>query len=56
LTLDNAQILKMNDDINRQLPVGKPIPRWKEEIAKSAVVVNLKLWNENFPDWKVTTA
>lgn len=50
---DNAQILKMNDDINRQLPVGTPISRWKKEIAGSAVVVNVKLWNDNFPNWKV---
>jgi len=53
LTLDNALISRMNKEIQKQLPVGRPISRWEQPIAQSSVVVNIERWNNNFPKWPV---
>jgi len=53
LTLDNALITRMNKEIRKQLPLGRPISRWEQSIAKSSVVVNIERWNNNFPKWSV---
>lgn len=56
LTLDNALISRMNKEIKKQLPVGRPVPRWEKAIAQSSVVVNIDRWNRNFPKWPVNRA
>ncbi len=53
LTLENALISRMNQELRKQLPPGKPIPRWQNEIAKACVVLNEERWNRNFPKWPV---
>ncbi|WP_300460127.1 hypothetical protein [Desulfobacula sp.] len=53
LTLDNALTSRMNKEIKKQLPVGRPISRWEKAIAQSSVVVNIDRWNHNFPKWPV---
>jgi len=54
LTLDNAQISVLNNELRGQLPIGNVGPRWHREIAKTCVVVNIKQWNHRFPKWPVT--
>ena len=53
LTLDNALTSRMNKEIKKQLPAGRPISRWEQAIAQSSVVVNIDRWNHNFPKWPV---
>jgi hypothetical protein len=53
LTLDNALTSRMNKEIKKQLPVGRPVSRWEQAIAQSSVVVNIDRWNQNFPKWPV---
>jgi hypothetical protein len=54
LTLDNAQISALNNELRRLLPIGNAGSRWHREIARSCVVVNIERWNRNFPIWQVT--
>ncbi|MBM3240451.1 hypothetical protein FJZ31_29560 [Candidatus Poribacteria bacterium] len=53
LTLENTLISRMNKELRKQLPPGKPIPRWQSEIASACVVLNEERWNRNFPKWPV---
>lgn len=53
LTLDNALISLMNNQLRQQMPTNSG-PRWEREIARSTVVVNVDRWNKNFPAWPVT--
>jgi hypothetical protein len=53
LTLDNALTSRMNKEIKKQLPVGRPVSRWEQAIAQSSVVVNIDRWNQNIPKWPV---
>lgn len=54
LTLDNALLSVMSQELRRQLPVGAAGPRWTGSLAQSCAVVNLERWNANFPRWPVT--
>ncbi len=54
LTLDSALISVMNKELRKQIPVGIAGPRWTGELARACVVVNLDLWNNNFPKWPVS--
>jgi hypothetical protein len=54
LTLDNALLSVMNQELRRQLPVGRVGPRWNNALAQSCVVLNVARWNSNFPQWPVT--
>ena len=53
LTLENTLISRMNKELRKQLPPGKPIPRWQNKIANTCVVLNEERWNSNFPKWPV---
>ena len=53
LTLENTLISRMNKELRKQLPPGKPITRWRNEIASACVVLNEERWNKNFPKWPV---
>jgi len=53
LTLDNAQISALNNELRRLLPVGDAGARWERKIARSCAVVNIERWNRNFPNWPV---
>ena len=53
LTFDNALNSAMKKALQKELPVGKASPRWKQEIVHSCQVVNVEKWNENFPKWPV---
>ncbi len=54
LTLDNALNGHIAGLLNKEIPVGKPNPRWKKDIVKSCKVLNFKMWNRAFPKWVVT--
>ncbi|MEK8021120.1 MAG: hypothetical protein VSS75_029975 [Candidatus Parabeggiatoa sp.] len=54
LTLDNALISALNNELRRQLPIGNASPRWNREIARSCVVVNIERFHRHFPNWQVT--
>ena len=54
INFDNALNNKMRNDLGRELPIGLASKRWKQPIAKSCQVLNLKKWNENFPKWHLT--
>jgi hypothetical protein len=54
LTLDNALLSVMNQELRRQLPVGRVGSRWSGALAESCVVLNVARWNSNFPQWPVT--
>jgi len=55
VTLDNAQVIQLSDEIVRKLPpLGKTVPRWKKQLFENCQVFNLETWNENFPQWQVT--
>ncbi len=53
LTLENAQISFSQKQLNHQLPIGMPSPRWHREIAQKCLVLNLERWRKNFPQWPV---
>ena len=53
LSFDNALNNRMKKDLKRELPIGKPSPRWTKSIAKSCQVLNITAWNNNFPQWPV---
>lgn len=54
LTLDNALLSLMHQELQRQLPVGAAGPRWSGALLQSCAVLNLERWNRNFPKWPVT--
>ena len=54
LTFDNAQNSVMQKLLKKELPVGLPSKRWKQEIVHSCQVVNVARWNKNFPKWPVS--
>lgn len=51
--LENATSMQMKDVLSRELPVGKPTPRWQCELARGCVVLNVKRWKINFPKWPI---
>jgi hypothetical protein len=51
LNLENAQKIKMQSDLRRELPVGKASKRWVKEFAHHCEVVDIDAWNRNFPKW-----
>lgn len=51
LTFDNALNTLMRKFLSKELPTGKPSPRWTKEIAASCQVVNIAKWNANFKRW-----
>ena len=53
LTLDNAQISALNNELRRLIPVGNAGPRWERKIAHSCAVINIERWNRNFLNWPV---
>ena len=53
LTFENALSSRMQTSLKRDLPVGKPFPRWERALAESCQVVNLERWRKNFPKWRV---
>lgn len=53
ISLDNALTTRLAKDLNRELPSGRPIARWKRDLAASCVVLNPEAWNRNFPKWPV---
>jgi len=55
VTLDNAQVVQLSDEIVRKLPPrGATVPRWSKQLFENCQVFNLNTWNENFPSWQVT--
>ncbi|MDD4950490.1 hypothetical protein [Sulfuricurvum sp.] len=55
VTLDNAQVIQLSDEIVRKLPpLGVAAPRWKKQLFENCQVFNINTWNENFPNWQVT--
>jgi len=54
VTLDNAQVLQLSDEIVKKLPpLGVPVPRWKKQLFENCQVFNLETWNNSFPLWQV---
>ncbi len=54
LELDNALISYLTKQLRNQLPEhGPKNNRWKRDPALKCIVVNINLWNENFPEWQV---
>jgi hypothetical protein len=53
LTFDNALNITMQKALKKELPVGRTSRRWKQELVKSCQVVNMNMWNKNFPKWPV---
>jgi hypothetical protein len=54
VTLDEAQVIQLSDEITRKLPpLGVAVPRWKKQLFENCQVFNLNMWNENFPKWQV---
>ena len=45
---------RLQSDLRRELPVGRTSPRWVRSLAADCHVVNLKTWNQRFPNWQVT--
>ena len=55
VTLDNAQVIQLSDEIERKLPpLGVNVPRWRKQLFENCQVFNLETWNDNFPQWQVT--
>lgn len=54
LTLENALVSRMHKEMQKQLPPGKPVSRWKRAIAENCVVLNLERWNSRFRAWPVS--
>ena len=54
ITFDNALNSRMQKALKQELPVGRPSPRWVQDLAASCQVVNLARWNHNFPKWPVS--
>ncbi|MCF6345387.1 MAG: hypothetical protein L3J00_02835 [Thiomicrorhabdus sp.] len=50
---DDALILNLMDDLKKQLPIGLPSKRWKNELLKSVIVVNIARWSVHFPEYPV---
>lgn len=53
LTLENPLITRMNKEMRIQLPIGKPISRWKDPLVEGCSILNVERWNTNFPKWPV---
>lgn len=53
LNFDNALNSHIKKCLKRELPVEKS-KRWHKKIVESCQVVNLKKWEENFPNWTIT--
>lgn len=51
--MENALCTKIRKSLFCELPVGKPTPRWKFELAQGCIVLNGDRWNKNFPAWPV---
>ena len=55
VTLDNAQVVQLSDEIIRKLPpLGVSVPRWRKQLFENCQVFNLETWNMSFPQWQVT--
>jgi len=53
LSFDNALNNAMQKALTKELPTGKPSPRWQTRLVESCQVLNLERWNQNFPKWPV---
>jgi len=53
INFDHALNVAINKTLKKELPVGKPSPRWQKELCKSCQVLNEVLWNSAFPKWPV---
>jgi hypothetical protein len=52
--LTEADLLARTDALNRQLPVLGPGDKpWKKPFVAGCAVINIKKWNEKFPDFPV---
>ncbi|MDO4574693.1 MAG: hypothetical protein Q4D98_05710 [Planctomycetia bacterium] len=47
---DHAMAQHMTQELKTELPLGKG-PRWKQPLASSCFVINLRTWNRQFPEW-----
>ncbi|MDO4582858.1 MAG: hypothetical protein Q4D62_02030 [Planctomycetia bacterium] len=47
---DPAMTQHMTQELKKELPLGMG-PRWKQPLASSCFVINLKTWNHLFPQW-----
>jgi hypothetical protein len=54
IELENALILNISRNLKRRLPIDKPSTHWKRPIVKECLVSNIAIWNQTFPDMKVT--
>ncbi len=53
ITLEDALNSRMQELLQRELPVGKASCRWTRALAESCSVVNVDKWNKSFPKWLV---
>ena len=53
INFDNALNHALNNNLRRELPVGKPTRRWLYKLAESCQVLNVAQWNDSFPKWQV---
>ena len=56
-TLDEAQLLRRQEELRRNLPLVGPEDRaWRRPIARGCGVFNLDSWNRRFPEYPVNRA
>ena len=54
VTLENALVLQLMNDLKKNLPEAKAGSRWQQGFASVCVVVNIDHWNEQFTQWPIT--
>lgn len=54
ITLDDASLLTLNDNLKKHLPIEGVPQSWSRSIAKACHMLNIETWNKNFPKWQVT--
>ena len=52
--LESAYVQVLMQELEEKLPTKKTPARWKSPLAKECLVSNIEIWNQTFPDIKVT--
>lgn len=51
ITLDSALLLNLQEKVRRKLPIS--FTSWPRPLAKSCHIMNIELWNRQFPKWPI---